>query len=208
MATQIREFKSAQRLPGTQPSHALADYTGIYSHPAYGELEVLQHKECLFVRFHGQESKLIHHHYDIYILENLQVELNLQGYGDIEVQFNSDLQGKISIAEVRFEPEAEPVRMLKKEPEQFTSAEYLERFAGVYASENSDITIYVQNQTLFASLAGGGQIIELLPEKENLFCFKIQPMMKVEFQINGKGKAMAAILSHPGGQSIAKRKAD
>jgi CubicO group peptidase (beta-lactamase class C family) len=208
MATQIREYKSAQRLPGTQPSHALADYTGVYLHPAYGELEVLQHNEGLFVRFHGQESKLVHHHYDIFILENLQVELNLQGYGDIEVQFNGDLQGKISIAEIRFEPEAEPVRMLKKEPEQFTSAEYLERFAGVYASENSDITIYVQNQTLFASLAGGGQVIELVAEKENLFCFKIQPMMKVEFQINAKGKAMAAILSHPGGQSIAKRKTD
>ncbi len=208
MATQIREYKSAQRLPGTQPSHALADYTGVYAHPAYGELEVLKRDEGLCARFHGRESKLAHQHYDIFILEDLQVDLSLQGYGDIEVQFNSDLQGKISFAEVRFEPEAEPIRMLKREQGQFTSAEYLERFAGVYTSENSDITIYVQNQSLFASLAGGGQVIELVPEKENLFCFKLQPMMKVEFQIDREGKAMVAILIHPGGQSIAKRKAD
>lgn len=208
MATQIREYKSGQRVPGTQPSHALVDYTGVYSHSAYGELEVLQRDEGLCARFHGRELKLTHHHYDIFILENLQVELSLQGYGDIEVQFNSDLQGKISIAEVRFEPEADPIRMLKREQGQFTSAEYLERFAGVYSSENNDITIYVQSQTLFASVAGGGQVIELAPEKENLFCFKLQPMMKVEFQIDREGKAIAAILIHPGGQSIAKRKAD
>jgi len=208
IATQIRKYKSVQRVPGTQPSHALADYTGVYSHPAYGELEVQQRDEGLCARFHGRESKLTHHHYDIFILENLQVELSLQGYGDIEVQFNSDLQGKISIAEVRFEPEAEPIRMLKREQGQFTSAEYLGRFAGVYSSENNDITIYVQSQTLFASVAGGGQVIELAPEKENLFCFKLQPMMKVEFQIDREGKAIAAILIHPGGQSIAKRKSD
>jgi len=134
-ATQIREYKSAQRLSGTQPSHALADYTGTYSHPAYGELEGLQRDEGLFVRFHGQELMLA----------------------------------------------ADPIRMLKREPGQFTSAEYLGRFAGVYSSENNDITIYVQSQTLFASMAGGGQVIELAPEKENIFCFKLQPMMKVEF---------------------------
>jgi CubicO group peptidase (beta-lactamase class C family) len=208
MAMRIRELRSSQRVPGTQPSHALTEYAGIYTHPAYGEMEVRQREEGLIALFRGRELKLAHQHYDIFILQDPQIEQILENYGDIEVQFNSDLQGKICSAEVRFEPEAEPIRMLKKEPEQFTSAEYLEHFTGVYASENSDITIYVQNQTLFASLAGGGQVIELVPEKENLFCFKIQPMMKVEFQIGGKGKAMAAILIHPGGQSIAKRKAD
>ncbi len=208
MATQIREFKSVQRVPGTQPSHVLADYTGAYAHSAYGELEVLQRDEGLYARFHGRESKLIHHHYDIFILEDLQDDLSLQEYGDIEVQFNSDLQGKISMAEVRFEPEAEPIRMMKREPGQFTSAEYLGRFVGVYSSENNDIAIYAQGQTLFASVAGGGQVIELAPEKENLFCFKLQPMMKVEFQIDRAGKAIAAVLIHPGGQSIAKRKSD
>jgi CubicO group peptidase (beta-lactamase class C family) len=65
-----KEAEKAQekrRVRGTRPSHRLADYTGIYLHPAFGDIEVSQRNGRLHLRFGPlpeNAGPLSHWHYD------------------------------------------------------------------------------------------------------------------------------------------------
>jgi CubicO group peptidase (beta-lactamase class C family) len=54
----------ATQVKNTSPSHALKDYTGTYSHTAYGDMKIEQQNDKLVLSFRGQRSVLHHFHYD------------------------------------------------------------------------------------------------------------------------------------------------
>jgi hypothetical protein len=55
------------RVANTRPSHALADYTGDYEHPAYGVLKIGLTDQHLQFDFHKIVLPLTHFHYDLKI---------------------------------------------------------------------------------------------------------------------------------------------
>ena len=56
------------RRPGTQPSHALAEYAGDYAHPAYGCMTIALDGTTLSWRWRGISGPLEHRHYDVFTL--------------------------------------------------------------------------------------------------------------------------------------------
>jgi CubicO group peptidase (beta-lactamase class C family) len=48
---EAEKAQEARRIKGTRPSHRLADYAGIYLHPAFGDVEISQRKGRLHLRF-------------------------------------------------------------------------------------------------------------------------------------------------------------
>jgi CubicO group peptidase (beta-lactamase class C family) len=52
------------RVPNTTPSHPIGDYTGVYSHPIYGDVKIDLENGQLFINFRSQRSLLYHYHYD------------------------------------------------------------------------------------------------------------------------------------------------
>ncbi|MFN7939717.1 MAG: DUF3471 domain-containing protein [Bryobacteraceae bacterium] len=50
----------------TRPSKALAEYAGVYRHPAYGNVRVEEKDGGLEVRFDAVTLRLKHFHYDVF----------------------------------------------------------------------------------------------------------------------------------------------
>lgn len=62
--TEARAKAGGERVLDTRPSHALADYAGVYEHPAYGDLKITLRDGQLQFDFHKSELPLSHFHYD------------------------------------------------------------------------------------------------------------------------------------------------
>jgi hypothetical protein len=88
-ARAARKKPSADRVPNTKPSHALADYVGIYEDPAYGLLEISQEADKLRFKFNDKSLPLEHYHYDRFNSPNDEV------FGLWTFTFGSDAQGNI-----------------------------------------------------------------------------------------------------------------
>ncbi len=63
-----------KRITGTQPSHPLSEFTGIFEHPAYGTVTVTEHQGKLSFEFHGVVTPLQHWHYDMFLGERAVVD--------------------------------------------------------------------------------------------------------------------------------------
>jgi len=61
---EARQRVTPNAVPGTRPSHDLADYAGHYDHPAYGTLTVALHDKQLQFEFRQTRLALNHFHYD------------------------------------------------------------------------------------------------------------------------------------------------
>ena len=63
-AKKTEDSVKATQVKNTVPSHVLKDYTGAYSHTAYGDIKIeLENNKLVFV-FRSQRSVLEHFHYD------------------------------------------------------------------------------------------------------------------------------------------------
>ncbi len=90
----------AKRVPGTEPSHALADYTGTYEHPGYGSMEVAVGGDGLTVSYDDFTLDLEHFHYDVFRITAVPNTVPVIGL----VTFTTDRDGTVSRVAIPFEP--------------------------------------------------------------------------------------------------------
>jgi len=81
-----------KRISGTQPSHPLSEFTGIFEHPAYGTVRVTEHKGKLSFEFHGVVTPLQHWHYDMFLGEHAVVNPVFEKQ---RLQFNTAPEGDV-----------------------------------------------------------------------------------------------------------------
>ena len=78
--------------PNTSPSLPLADYAGIYEHPAFDRVEVMEDNDKLTVKFQsGLTSELEHFHFDVFkgttsdfYLPSINIRFHLSTGGEVE----------------------------------------------------------------------------------------------------------------------------
>jgi CubicO group peptidase (beta-lactamase class C family) len=75
----VRKARIAERKQGTQPSHALADYTGTYEHPGYGQVIITSNGNALELQFDTHKTALSHFHYDVFEIPDAQTVVPIQG---------------------------------------------------------------------------------------------------------------------------------
>jgi CubicO group peptidase (beta-lactamase class C family) len=98
---QEKEEIAKARKHGTTPSHPLEDYVGRYTHPAYGDIEVLLDEGKLRGKFHGFTEDLEHYHYDEFVLT---------GEGEqVRVTFGLNEQGDVAELRAVLEPAVDPI---------------------------------------------------------------------------------------------------
>jgi CubicO group peptidase (beta-lactamase class C family) len=92
----------ATQVKNTVPSHPLKDYTGSYSNPVYGELEIELENNQLVLVFRKQRSVLYHFHYDQFHTNEEHSEK-----ADFRLSFLTNAKGAIDRISMR--PYGDPV---------------------------------------------------------------------------------------------------
>jgi hypothetical protein len=111
-ADSARRAFVAARKPGTQPSHALADYAGDYEHPGYGRLTVRTAGAGLELQLDSHQAALVHHHYDVFELGESGSLVPFRGL----VAFQTDARGAVEQVLVPVEPALPPIAFRRAGP--------------------------------------------------------------------------------------------
>lgn len=108
---QMKEMNGEQ-LPGTKPSHPLADYAGTYSNSCYGDIVITNEEDGLHFLYNKQESPLAHYHYDTFQITDPHAL-----FADMTLKFNTGRNGKIQNIEfgIALNPEVKDELFMKKE---------------------------------------------------------------------------------------------
>ena len=71
----ILHAMTGDKVEGTQPSHPLEDYVGVYGRPGYTDVTITLENGALRLSFIGTEVELAHFHYDTFLLSGVMGEL-------------------------------------------------------------------------------------------------------------------------------------
>jgi CubicO group peptidase (beta-lactamase class C family) len=87
-ADAARKRRAAQHVTGTSPSHPLADYSGTYWDPGYGEVKIAVESGALALAWLNVHTALEHYHYDTFDPKERrgggsQVVFRLNGNGSV-----------------------------------------------------------------------------------------------------------------------------
>jgi hypothetical protein len=94
-----------KQLPVAPPTHSLNDYKGVYVHPAYGRIEILNQNDSLSATHNGLPIFFKHFEYDIF----------RAGVPGGRLQFQMNKEGKIISVSGALEPEVSDIIFFKKE---------------------------------------------------------------------------------------------
>lgn len=194
--TEARAKAGADRVPGTKPSHALADYAGEYDHPAYGLLKVEIKDGALAMDFHKIRLPLDHYHYDRFVTPDDET------FGRTSISFQTNPQGDIDKALISLD-EAEVV--FSRKPTTL-AAETLAKLAGTYElpSGIKAQVVLKEDGTLFLSVPGQGPE-ELVPYKGLQFRIKLFADVVFEFIVED-GVVKGLKQRDPSGEYVFPRK--
>jgi len=99
----------------TPPTHPLADYAGTFANGGYGDVVVTVVDDALAVTVGEFEHDARHRHFDTWDLRYVALD------ADEMLTFNTDADGVVAEALIRFEPEAEPIRFRRVSADGATS---------------------------------------------------------------------------------------
>lgn len=93
---------NASRVVNTVPSHQMQAYTGIFTHPVYGDIKIDSKNNGLTLSYRALNSALNHWHYDQFITMD-----EGKGYPDMRISFITNDKGDIDKISTR--PFGDPV---------------------------------------------------------------------------------------------------
>jgi CubicO group peptidase (beta-lactamase class C family) len=103
-----RAKERAEQVPGTSPSHQLADYTGNYTHRAYGTINVSQENGGLVIRLESVGMRLEHFHYDVFRVASVLDPAD-DRFLTSRVTFSYPPGGRIDRVAIPLEPAVSPI---------------------------------------------------------------------------------------------------
>lgn len=169
---------------GTQPSHPLKDYEGLYTHKAYGTFEVQHRNDSLIAVFPVERMWLRHYHYDVF----QAVGYGKNGLADtnevsqVLVPFYMDEAGDIVSVKVRFQPELEPLAFIRTSKPKQLSEDDLKIYLGEYQLAPEAVArVYTKNQKLYLFIKGQPEY-ELVSVGERKFEIKSLKGYSLEFE--------------------------
>jgi hypothetical protein len=194
--TEARGKAGAERVPGTKPSHVLADYAGEYEHPAYGILKIGMKDNQLQFDFHRIRFPLTHFHYDRFDT------LNDERFGIWSVNFGTNPQGDIDKLVMSLD-EAEAV--FTRRPDSL-DPKLLQQLAGTYETATGFKAQVVLKEDGNLYILTSGQPDEMLIHIKGLqFRIKEFSDLILEFVME-KGQVKSIKQRDPSGEYIITRK--
>lgn len=199
--------KTSSQKTGTKPSHLLVEYTGDYSNPGYGTLEIIFKNDSLFAKAGKNNMWLKHHHYDIFSPYPV-VEGKVDTVGGFGLQFNfrTNDSGEISSFVSKFEPAVDPLEFKRTPKGVIMDKAELEKYVGDYELPGIVAKTYIKGENTLYFLVPGQPEYELLPLEKHKFALKILDGFKLEFVEGESGNIAEVLLVQPNGTFKGKRK--
>lgn len=199
--------KTSSQKTGTKPSHLLVEYTGDYSNPGYGTLEIIFKNDSLFAKAGKNNMWLKHHHYDIFSPYPV-VEGKVDTVGGFGLQFNfrTNDSGEISSFVSKFEPAVDHLEFKRTPKGVIMDKAELEKYVGDYELPGIVAKTYIKGENTLYFLVPGQPEYELLPLEKHKFALKILDGFKLEFVEGESGNIAEVLLVQPNGTFKGKRK--
>lgn len=189
----------ADRKEGTSPTHDLAEYAGLYEHPAYGALEITLADEGLVARYHVADIPLEHWHYNQFRGTLPFISFNPP------FTFQIDETGDITSVRVRLEVTADPITFTRRPAIELRDEAYLEQFIGEYEVPGMTLDVTLKDGNLILTVPGQPPYT-LEPVREGRFNFRDHDGFGVVFSMDDDGDVIGAVLIQPYGNIELKRK--
>jgi CubicO group peptidase (beta-lactamase class C family) len=194
---------------GTKTSHLLAEFTGEYSHPGYGMVNIQFERDSLFANTPYQKVWLKHFHYNIFSLVGIENgKVDTTTVSPMQFNFRINNMGEIASLSFKAEPMIDAIEF-KREPKEIEiDKETLEKYTGDYDLGGQVAKFYLKEgneNTLFLFVAGQPEY-DLLPIGKNKFALKVAEGFTIVFKEDESGKIIEAVFNQPNGVFVAKRK--
>ncbi|RPA67617.1 serine hydrolase [Cyclobacteriaceae bacterium YHN15] len=194
---------------GTKTSHLLAEFTGEYSHPGYGMVNIQFERDSLFANTPYQKVWLKHFHYNIFSLVGIENgKVDTTTVSPMQFNFRINNTGEIASLSFKAEPMIDAIEF-KREPKEIEiDKETLEKYMGDYDLGGQVAKFYLKEgneNTLFLFVAGQPEY-DLLPIGKNKFALKMAEGFTIVFTEDESGKIIEAVFNQPNGVFVAKRK--
>jgi hypothetical protein len=155
------------------PTHPLWDYTGIYSHPGYGDCEVSLTGNALKAAYNEMLLPLEHWHYGVFSATSDSSVVHCNG---IKFNFQSGFKGEIDNLDVLFVPEDGPIHFKKQANKKYVDTAYLDRFVGEY----------IYNYVLSISVKRKGS--RLIGKTTGMPTYQLTPVRNATFSIDSQAQ--------------------
>ncbi len=208
-AAAIEKQTLEDRHQGTQPSHALDDFTGTYQHPGYGKATVSLVDGQLRLAIGFIDAPLEHHHYDVFVVPESD-EPVVADFSGTKVQFLYTKDGRVDRLTIPLEAALSDIIFERVASEALSDPEFLERLTGTYQLGGMDAVVALSTDHLTLSVPGQ-PLYEMVPESGLSFEIKGLQGFRVEFELdqgNVESTASAMIAHQPNGTFRAERKAN
>ncbi|WP_373522986.1 serine hydrolase [Aquiflexum sp.] len=194
---------------GTKTSHVLAEFSGDYSHPGYGTIDVQFERDSLFASTPYEKVWLKHFHYNIFSLvglENGKVDTTM--VSPMQFNFRINNMGEIASLSFKAEPTVDAIEFKRKPKEIEVDKETLKKYSGDYDLGGQVAKFYLKDgneNTLYLFVAGQPEY-ELLSTGKDKFTLKIVEGFVIEFLEDKDGNIKEAKFIQPNGVFVAKKK--
>lgn len=199
MATQDAETEEdLVKVPGTAPAKPLAAYAGTYTHPGYGDIQIVEGDTSLRFQFHGYDLAMGHYHYDVFQFQGEEL-------GKMKVQFFLDENGEIEDLAIRLQQGVERIRFEKQAEALDLEASALEAYVGEYELQGITVEVALDAGELRLTLPGQ-PTYTLDPVKPDVFGIHGLDGFSVAFSRDEADAVDALTFLQPNGNFKATRK--
>ncbi len=190
---------------GTSPSHGLESFAGTYSHPGYGEFDMVVENDSLFAIFPLMKLWLRHHHYDVFEpLEVTEEGIDTSGVVELLLVFSTNSSGDISGVEMQIEPALDhPIKFKRSDKAVEMEEDALEKYVGEYELMGMVAKVYTKGDILYLFVPGQPEY-KLTANGDHKFSLNIEGY-KLEFHEENGGINSVSFIQ-PNGTFKAERK--
>ena len=203
---EVEKTKTKKLIAG-KPTHPLKDYEGIYSHPGYGNFEVVAKGDSLFAKASDYTLWLRHSNYDVFepFIVDPHEGIDTSDNTDSPMQFQLNTTGEVSTLMAAFQAGLDPLPF-KKQPKTIALAKSdLKKYEGEYELGGIIAKVFTKNETLYLFVPGQPEY-ELAATDKDKFVLKALQGYTLQFVANDKGEITEATFQQPNGNFTAKRK--
>lgn len=197
---EANKSKTSSQKKGTNPSHALIEYEGLYGNAGYGIFDIYYKDDSLFARTPNKLVYLKHYHYDVftpYLPDD--VGFDTTANNNMKIAFNTGINGDIeSLNAAGFESPSIQLVFKKIPKEKPISKNELSQYEGIFIIAGVEVKIYVKDNSLRMFVQNQPEY-ELVSTGKDKFYLKNINGYSVAFLRDEKGIINAINLIQPNG---------